>query len=299
MNTNPLVSLIIPNFNYGCFLAEAIESGLKQTYPHIEIIVIDDGSNDNSRLVIKSFAGRIRSYAKDNGGLSSARNAGIAKAQGEWLLFLDADDTLFPNAIEELVANSQAAGRDALLAYGDSLFWQDGRTWPVTRCESSGSVWPILIRGNFLFCHEVLIPRYLLVANDGFDESLRMAEDYDLWLRLAIKCKFQHFPVMVARRRLHGAMMSQKADELRRWHGIVLEKQWSFARGFWKKVTVADACGRNFHLRAYLAKEQMDYTMMRRMSFRSVRWQPWRAKNWLYLGYACLASRKSSPNDKL
>ncbi len=102
-NIHPLVSILINNYNYGRFLAEAIDSALSQTYSNIEVIVVDDGSTDNSREVIKSYGERIIPILKPNGGQASAFNAGFAASQGEIICFLDSDDLFQPDKVEEVV----------------------------------------------------------------------------------------------------------------------------------------------------------------------------------------------------
>src|SRR3954451_20463787 len=96
----PLVSIVIDNYNYARFLPEAIESALAQTYPDTEVIVVDDGSTDDSREIIASYGSRVRPVLKTNGGQASAFNAGFAASRGDVVLFLDSDDTLFPEAVE-------------------------------------------------------------------------------------------------------------------------------------------------------------------------------------------------------
>lgn len=98
-----LVSIIINNYNYGHFLQQAVESALKQTYPNTEVIVVDDGSTDNSREIIACYQDRIISVLKDNAGQGSAYNAGFAVSQGDIVIFLDSDDILLPNTLEEVV----------------------------------------------------------------------------------------------------------------------------------------------------------------------------------------------------
>jgi glycosyltransferase involved in cell wall biosynthesis len=103
MTKLPLVSIIVNNYNYGRFVGEAIDSALAQTYPNVEVIVVDDGSTDNSREVIKSRGEKIRAFFKPNGGHASAFNAGFEVSSGDLVLFLDSDDMLEPNAIETVV----------------------------------------------------------------------------------------------------------------------------------------------------------------------------------------------------
>ncbi len=102
-SAKPLVSIIIPNYNYARYLRGAIDSALAQTYSSIEVIVVDDGSTDNSRVVIEPYGERITSIFKPNGGHGSALNAGYLASHGEIVIFLDADDELMPEALEQVV----------------------------------------------------------------------------------------------------------------------------------------------------------------------------------------------------
>src|SRR3954469_17707313 len=106
---SPLVSIIIDNYNYGRFIGDAIDSALAQTYANKEVIVVDDGSTDNSREIINGYSGRIQSVFKNNGGQSSALNAGFAASHGDVVYFLDADDVLFPDAVENVIREFNAA----------------------------------------------------------------------------------------------------------------------------------------------------------------------------------------------
>jgi glycosyltransferase involved in cell wall biosynthesis len=99
------VSILIDNYNYGRFLGQAIDSALAQTYPHVEVVVVDDGSTDNSREIIASYGNKIRAVLKKNGGQGSAFNAGFAAAQGEIVALMDSDDFYGPNAAEKIVSH--------------------------------------------------------------------------------------------------------------------------------------------------------------------------------------------------
>ncbi|HEY9596457.1 MAG TPA: glycosyltransferase family A protein, partial [Cyanophyceae cyanobacterium] len=107
MNNNPLVSILINNYNYEPFLKKAIDSALNQTYSSIEVIVVDDGSTDNSREVISRYGDKIIPVFKENGGQASAFNAGFAASQGDIICFLDSDDLFLPEKVTDVV---QACG---------------------------------------------------------------------------------------------------------------------------------------------------------------------------------------------
>src|SRR5437870_3455674 len=102
MNARP-VSVIITNYNYARFLRDAIESALNQTHQNTEVIVVDDGSTDESRAIIVSYNGRVQPVLKNNGGMGSTYNAGFPMAGGDIVIFLDSDDTLLPTAVENVV----------------------------------------------------------------------------------------------------------------------------------------------------------------------------------------------------
>lgn len=104
MGSNQLVSIIINNYNYDRFLQEAINSALNQTYPHTEVIVVDDGSTDTSREIIAGYDDRIIPILQENGKQGKAFNSGFAASKGEIIIFLDSDDFLFPQAVEQIVA---------------------------------------------------------------------------------------------------------------------------------------------------------------------------------------------------
>ncbi len=102
METKPFISIIINNYNYDRFLAEAINSALNQTYPYTEVIVVDDGSTDNSRVIIAEYGDRIILIIQPNGKQASAFNSGFARSKGDIIIFLDSDDYLLPQALTEI-----------------------------------------------------------------------------------------------------------------------------------------------------------------------------------------------------
>ncbi len=120
-------SIIINNFNYSKFLESAIRSALAQTYPHTEVIVVDDGSTDNSRSIIEAWSSQVIPVFKDNGGQGSAFNAGFSACTGDWILFLDSDDELEPEAVSKLMEVAEEHPRAARLQVRMTLVDADGK----------------------------------------------------------------------------------------------------------------------------------------------------------------------------
>ncbi len=189
------VSAVIPCYNYGKYLARAIDSILAQTHPVAEILVVDDGSSDNTREVATSFGDRVRYIFQANAGRAAARNHGIREATGDWIALLDADDWWLPDKIE-LQAKALEARPDAVVVYTSvRCQYPDGSS---TRWEAGDPdrLWPALRFGNCITgsASAALIRRDVLVAEGAFDESLRECEDWDCWVRLARKYPFAAAP---------------------------------------------------------------------------------------------------------
>lgn len=127
MNDSPLVSIIINNYNYGRYLAAAVESALQQSYPHCEVIAVDDGSTDHSRAVLAAFGDRITTVYQENAGQPAALNTGFAHARGDIVLFLDADDLLLPDAVQEIVAAFRRSPQAAKVAVRMAVIDAAGR----------------------------------------------------------------------------------------------------------------------------------------------------------------------------
>jgi glycosyltransferase involved in cell wall biosynthesis len=131
---SPLVSVLINNYNYGRFLRDAIDSALNQTYRNLEVVVVDDGSTDNSREIIASFGDRVIPVLKENGGQASAFNAGVAVSNGTWICLLDSDDVWLPNKVEQVVEAARRYPETALIYH---------RVQPVSAdMHNAGKAWP-------------------------------------------------------------------------------------------------------------------------------------------------------------
>lgn len=186
MRTPPLVSIIIPCYRQSHFLPVAIDSATGQSYPEVQTIVVNDGSDDNTDEVAGGYGDLITYVRKANGGLPSARNAGVQAARGEYLLFLDSDDAIGRDAVRSLVAAS--TGKQNVIArMGYRCFWKsiDDAGPPVVPKDEP--LLPTLIHANAGPPHIHLVPRQAVLDAGLFRTELRSCEDWDLWLRLAAR----------------------------------------------------------------------------------------------------------------
>jgi glycosyltransferase involved in cell wall biosynthesis len=185
-------SVIIPSYNRGYILREAVDSVLGQSLQDFELLVIDDGSTDNTREAVDSIDDeRVHYYYKENGGVSSARNLGMSKAKGEYVAFLDSDD-IWPGDFLEVMAGALDSKQDYGLAYtATTVLHEDGSKeegYNRDRCVS-GEITTELFEKSFIWPMAVLIRRDIL-DNFWFDEKLKNSDDNDAFLRLSVRAKF-------------------------------------------------------------------------------------------------------------
>jgi glycosyltransferase involved in cell wall biosynthesis len=219
----PLVSVIIPCYNQGHFLTDAIESALAQTYPHVEIVVVDDGSTDTTTHIAGSYSHKkVRCIQQENQGLARARNRGLRESRGECLVFLDSDDRLRPRAIEVGVDTLKRSS-GAAFCYGWSDYIAEDGTFlaPSSRRHAEGDHYLPLLRGQFIANPAaVMFRREAVEAVGGFRIGVNGVEDYDLCLRLARCYRVTASCEVVADYRQHDASLSRKiavmSDSMRR-----------------------------------------------------------------------------------
>ncbi|HEV7745010.1 MAG TPA: glycosyltransferase [Pyrinomonadaceae bacterium] len=217
MSAAPLVSVIIPTFNYGHFIAEAIESVRSQSYRNLEIIVIDDGSTDSTKEVVSSFA-EVRYLHQANLGIAPARNAGLLASRGEFLVFLDADDRLLPDALTLGVAVLKANPDVAFVSGQWELISKTGTSLPSPpiNCIQSDHYRAFLHSNYIGTVGQVMFRRSILEAVDGFDSSVPGCDDFELYLRLARSHSIQCHDKVVLQHRRHGSNTSGKRDMMLR-----------------------------------------------------------------------------------
>ena len=218
MAASPKVSIVIPVYNGSDYLREAIDSALAQSWRNVEVIVVNDGSDDGGKTeeIARSYGERLRYFRKENGGVASALNRGVREMTGDFFAWLSHDDVYPPGRIEAQVDAMRAAGRNVIL-YGDyALIDGAGRRLGVTRVGfirerdfRMALVLDIPVNG----C-TVLVPRACLGEKPPFDERLRVAQDYDLWFRLGGRHEFLHMRKELLLSRVHLAQGTRSMPEV-------------------------------------------------------------------------------------
>ena len=204
MNGTISISVVIPAHDAEATLGRALDSVLAQTLRAGEIIVVDDASADSTASVAKSYADRVTILALPNRlGAATARNAGVRAAAGDWIAFLDADDEWLPAKLERQAAALSEA-RDASFVFcASEEFAPDGRSLGDTfrghPVIAGKDAWKALLAVNFVASPTVMAPRELLLRLGGFDESLKVAEDQDMWIRLALEGPPAYVPESLVR----------------------------------------------------------------------------------------------------
>lgn len=246
----PLVSVIIPCYHQAHYLAEAIESVLVQTYPHVETLVIDDGSPDNTAEIAARYPG-VRCVAQPNRGVSEARNLGIRRSNGTFLIFLDADDRLRPDAIETGLECFRrhpevafVSGRLRFIsADGHTLYERQGHT--VERDHYAA-----MLRRNYISAPcGAMCRRDVFESVEGFNPSLSVCADYDFYLRVLRQFPAWSHDLEVAEYRRHGLGLSNRSGRMLREALTVLRTHRRYAKGnptlarayrsgirFWKSI---------------------------------------------------------------
>jgi glycosyltransferase involved in cell wall biosynthesis len=227
----PNVSVIIPAYNAEAFIADTVQSVLNQTYQDLEVIVVDDGSQDGTVAALEPFGTRVQVHRQANGGVARARNTGVSLASGEFIAFLDADDLWLPRKLERQLAFSAApmtfTDRFNIGARGDLPEIQSEVT-PM----HGGDVFVALLReGNFITNTSVVMRRTLFDRMGGFYTGLNGTEDWDLWIRIAERYAIGFLPEPLVRYRFHSGGISRNFVKMGRERRQVITRALALERG--------------------------------------------------------------------
>lgn len=284
-----LISVIMPCFNAEKYLREAIESVTRQTYTNIELIIVDDGSTDNSVRIAQSYSNRVIFLRQNNKGPYPARNMGIRASNGKFVAFLDADDYWRTDCLEKLFA--ALCNSDAILAY---CGWQNigltgvaGEPYIPPDYESGNKTELLLRHAAPWPIHAALIRKSALEEFGGFSEKFFSCMDYDLWLRIATSRHIKRVDEALAFYRHHskGQITSKKWEQAR--------NVWLVKRSFIKKYpelvsdilpsTLKQLVDGELHRRAYEAYWKRDLVSARKILRMVLRTGYWKLRDLKYI----------------
>lgn len=238
--TDPKVSIVIPVYNGSDYLSSAIDSALSQTYKNTEIIVVNDGSNDNGETdrIAKSYGDLIKYVYKSNGGVASALNMGLDMMSGEYFSWLSHDDIYYPFKIQRQVEYLKSIGRDDVILFSnwehidaDSKYLGNRIIEKHKIGKSIYVVMNCVINGCTL-----LIPKRCFDDVGTFDETLPTTQDYDLWFKMARKYEFAHMPDILVKYRIHPNQDSYR-------HPNHVKEQNMLHKGFNEQLTRDEILG--------------------------------------------------------
>lgn len=226
----PLVSVIIPNYNYGRYLGPAIDSVLRQSYPRVETIVMDDGSTDESETVVRSYGPRVRWLRQEQQGVSVARNHGVRESRGELVAFLDADDAWRPGKLEQQVRVMLARPGLGLVHCGELIVDESGGEVQRRVEGLEGWVAEELLRDRRVVIvapgSTALVPRDAFDAIGGFDPRLSTFADWDFCYRIATRYPVGFVPEVLVTIRSHRTSMQRNVFAIE--HDMLLAYEKAF-----------------------------------------------------------------------
>lgn len=230
MYSPPQVSIVIPVYNGSNYLREAIDSALAQTYPNIEIVVVNDGSTDDGATeeIAKSYGEKIRYFSKENGGVSTALNMGIDVMGGEYFSWLSHDDIYEPNKIE-IEIEAVRKENQKVIVYSDYFFIDErSNKFKIINLPNVpwGGMRAFIAGSHMIHGCTLLIPREFLINSGGFSKLLKTTQDQDLFFRLAAHYQFIHVSLPLVGARMH---MQQGSEKLK---GLCLDEQDELYLGF-------------------------------------------------------------------
>lgn len=241
---SPLVSVIIPVYNCAGYVAEAIESALAQDWPNTEVVVVNDGSTDNSLAVLQGFGERIRLIDQKNAGPPAARNQGIAAARGDYIAFLDADDVWLQGKLSAQVRHMQAHP-DVHTVFTRWHVWEPGADGRFVRppeierqavtdqvdAANSGWLYHRLLLDCELLTTTVMLRASMVHRIGGFDLALWNGDDYDYWLRASREGKITKLQSVGALYRCVPGSVSRKPNAVNYGHKVLAQAlaRWGLA----------------------------------------------------------------------
>jgi glycosyltransferase involved in cell wall biosynthesis len=269
-----LVSVIIPVFNAEKYIEETINSVIAQTYPHIELIVVNDGSTDGSKALLEAYGDKLSLYSIKNQGVSFARNLAIKHAQGEWIAFIDADDIWSPDKLSEQLKSLGGCE----WSHTDSYYIGDGQSGLTKRsdlsCQVGGMIFDDLVVENFITTSTVLIKQSLFLSQGGFDEDMEALEDWKLWLTLSKDHKLSFCSRPLAQYRVYDGSTSRKARKMLPIHEGLINQVFEGEVSQRMRLLRIKSLESSYMICSYIAEDSKDYSFSLVASLKAWRIEP-------------------------
>jgi glycosyltransferase involved in cell wall biosynthesis len=298
----PSVTVIIPTYNRREMLYAALGSVMAQTFRDFEVLVVDDGSEEDLRPAIGAFEGPVRHLRVEHGGAARARNAGIEAARTDLIAFLDSDDLWLPEHLARTVPILQEHKEVGLVYHDMVTLDAAGEVVPPRRSRPhpSGLVTELLFAYDFIPTPSVVCRRELLLRAGSFDPAMVPSEDYDLWLKMSLLCRFAWIDQPLMQRRQHDGNISKQhraRNEVVR--AVLKERFWrdSAASETIRPSSAHKVLAKAFYRAGRLLLKAGWNTSARRFLRRSLRYRPFYVRALFWLTLAALASGADTPAD--
>ncbi|CDI01142.1 putative Glycosyl transferase family 2 [Candidatus Competibacter denitrificans Run_A_D11] len=284
-----LVSVIIPAYNAAQYIRDTIDSVLNQSYSNFEIIVVNDGSTDETAQILNEYGDKLRVVHQNNKGSAAACNYGAALAQGEWIAFLDADDIWLPDKLMLQLKHC----KDSSISHTDSFCFGESISGEVQRGSIThlveGQVLKQLLVTNFISKSTVMIQRAIFNQYKGFDETYLSVEDWPFWLRVCANHSLGYLPEPVVRYRVHRQSATMKTrrtlpDHLR----IISEAFNNGGVGQSFPELRRQALVSSYQINCHYAAEAGDWTFALYCALRALRFEPTAIRTWKNLAKSTL-----------
>jgi glycosyltransferase involved in cell wall biosynthesis len=228
--SNPTISVIIPTHNRASLLNRTIKSVLNQTFHDFELIIVDDGSTDNTKELINEFKKndpRVQYIWQENSGRpSETRNTGIKNSKGKYITFLDSDDEILPEKLEKQIKKFNSVSKNVGLIYCGLQYIPENKNKQskVIIPKLKGNLFKELLKGSFIGGITPLIKKECFQKSGLFDTSLPSGEDWDMWIRISKNYEFDYVPEALAIYHIHGKQISANFDDTINGFQKILEK---------------------------------------------------------------------------
>lgn len=286
---NPLVSVIMPTYNCAAYIPEAIDSVLAQRYNNYELIIVDDGSTDNTEEVLRLYQNDVTYIKQSNAGPATARNRGIDECRGEILAFLDADDIWYPERLEKSV-EFLLEHQDVKMVSSDVDFFDETGISIKDQIRSEktvyeGNIYSKLFIDNYISTITITFWKECLKKSGLFDVSIKGPEDFDLWLRIAYYYRYAFLPIGLAGYRLRPGSLVSGYDNFLNARLKIISKHVKLFPDFFKKhPNLIKQAEETLFLRyGYNFFHEGDSRQARRCFLNVIKRNPTYLKSYLYL----------------